>query len=1757
MLVNRKTSFRENLPLSDYGPDENLNDNADIDWVNKDWVRWLLRGCALVSVMSVSMNTPATFQYVPALEYLTFVLDLVVTFLFTAEMIAKIHIRGILKGDVPYLKDRWCQFDCFMVICLWASVILQVFELTRVVQSYSYWSILRCMRPLILIRVFRVFLKFSLPKNRINSIFKRSYQQIYNVTIFFLFFMSLYGILGVQFFGELKFHCVRDNVTNTSEITVYDLAIPDTYCSPNDQPGYHCPAPMKCMSIDIPKNNRGFNGFDELPTSFFTVYEAASQEGWVFLMYRAMDSLESGVAIVYFISLIFLLAWLVKNIFIAVIIESFAEIRVQFQQMWGSRGTDTDSDSSQVIQQEGSTWRMVIQDENKPQGLAPPIFQQILRSSAFHAIILLMVLASAIAEASLSFDHETKDPNNTMDLFYYIEVFFTLLFDLEAVFKIWCLGLRGYWRRSLHKFELCLVIGTSLHIIPGWYRTELTYFQVLRVVRLIKASPMLEDFCYKIFGPGKKLGSIVLFTISLLIIASSISLQLFCSIRDFDNFETFPRAFMSMFQIQTQKGWIDVMHITMWRTGEKIAPLVAIYFIFYHLFTTLIVISLFVAVILDNLELDEDIKQLKQLKATEQSADESESLPFRLKIFERFPNRPQMVKIHKLSGDFNVAEIRESFMRQFSTPQLDLIMDTDDSGEEGQSFLKCPPVSLVKSPTVGTRSGGHVEKQLAVAAVIRESNQHKLMGGGSGQMVNNGPKSLLSQQYHLRMDRRSMRGSRPGSLKLGHQKENGDITHLMMGAHGGSHYQSGAGGGISGIHRTDDFDLKMIQQRKQQAEIKRNQLQDDLRENHPFFDTPLFAVGRESPIRKVCQVIVNAKYNYMLRDPVTGKELHSGYKRILPLWVRKLFGLVTYLDWIMIMVTLMSCISMFFETPHRRLTNTPELKYAEYIFVFSMSLEMGLKIMAHGLFFTPKAVIKDVSGVLEVFIYIVSVIFLCWQPEKVPPLEGAHMLMILRCLRPLRIFILVPHMRKVVYELVRGFKEILLVSVLLIVLMFVFATFGVHLLGGKLARCNDASVIERSKCVGTFRSPMFVTRMKVKLGPNDTRPGFMVPRVWANPHNFNFDNIGNAMLALFEVLSLEGWLEVRDVIIERVRPMDSLYVHVFVFIGYMIGLTLFVGVVIANYSENKGTALLTVDQRRWMDLKGRIKLAQPQHTPPRPDSRGLTSFMYDITQHKMFGKLTVVLILANCLLLAVPWREDKPEAVFLATVSAIFTILFLFEVIMKMIALTPAGYWTSRRNRLDMFATLFGIIWIFIHFGVQFSQHHKEVHRMSYMMGSCVIILRFFTILGKHATLKMLFQTVMMSVFKSFFIITGMFFLMLFYAYTGVLLFGNVKYGYDLGRHANFKTTAHAIALLFRIVTGEDWNKIMHDCMVWKPFCTYREGNSFWETNCGNTMASRMFFFSFYVIITYIVLNLLVAIIMENFSLFYSNEEDALLSHSDIRQFQATWNIVDVNRKGVIPVNRVKYLLRLLKGRLEVDLEKEKLLFKHMCYELERMHNGGDVTFHDVISMLSNRSVDIRKSLQMEELLARQELEEAIEEEVAKQTIRNWLDKCLKRIRAKNHSNLISNLRAMNEPLFTVTELATSTADSSEESVREEPAGPAQPRARKKGTVELNPPNIHIEPAPPMSKSPNMRRYLTPQLSDASLREKERMGLKKKSSRLSSTGKTLGAGLSLGLLGDGVGDGNGESSCLTGHQVSSDVNSWWVEMMTNLEDKSQ
>lgn len=114
---------------------------------------------------------------------------------------------------------------------------------------------------------------------------------------------------------------------------------------------------------------------------------AASQEGWVYVLYDCLDTFPSYIAFFYFITLIFLLAWLVKvkflliqsnvrcrivhfllkriglvvlslymlysfriqNVFIAVITETFAEIRVQFSEMWQTREITADDSFTQVM----------------------------------------------------------------------------------------------------------------------------------------------------------------------------------------------------------------------------------------------------------------------------------------------------------------------------------------------------------------------------------------------------------------------------------------------------------------------------------------------------------------------------------------------------------------------------------------------------------------------------------------------------------------------------------------------------------------------------------------------------------------------------------------------------------------------------------------------------------------------------------------------------------------------------------------------------------------------------------------------------------------------------------------------------------------------------------------------------------------------------------------------------------------------------------------------------------------------------------------------------------------------------------------------------------------------------------------------------------------------------------------------------------------------------------------------------------------
>uniref|UniRef100_A0A7E4UYD6 Sodium leak channel NALCN n=1 Tax=Panagrellus redivivus TaxID=6233 RepID=A0A7E4UYD6_PANRE len=1546
----------------------------------------LLKMACIMSLVTVCLHTPRTLELFPFFKYPILFIDTIVTLTFTFEALVKTQHFGLFKEKTSYFRERWNRFDFILLLFHWISLLLYVYELTSIMVPklnlvyYQWLGFVRCIRPIIIVRLLRLLLKFKLPKERIQQLLKRMSAQVRNVTMFLVFFMTLYAIMGIQFFGRMEYHCVRPG-TDPRNATIHDIAVPDTMCSKKGGGGYECPDNMECMKLDLSAKAGGYYGmFNDFVHSVFTVYLAASEEGWVYVLYDCIDSLPSHVAFMYFGSLIFFLAWLVKNVFIAVITETFAEIRVQFSEMWTKTDVTLDDDFKQRIENTDDGWRLIRLDTD-PKHLSGRIkaLQRVLRSTAFQCVVVALVLANALINASFVYQHDATDEIRRR-MYYYIEVGFTILFNFESAVKIICYGFCAYWKRNIFKFEFILCLGSSLNVVRYLYdRNYFTYFQVFRLFRLIKASPMLEDFVYKIFSPGKKLGGLVIFTVTFVILASAVSLQLFCHVPRLHHFQTFPQAFMAMFQIITQEGWTDFVVEVLRMVDDSLVVVVAMYFVTYHLFVTLIVLSLFVAVILDNLEMDEELKKVKQLKAKEAITSMRTNLPWRLRIFERFPTRPQMVSLKRVESDFLAPKIRDSFTTNFVTDCELINCDPAELGNRKTILKSVEPILRKRANSITTRHVGHLTMKANISALIRSSvNQPQLTVQSS---IRHKPLPYYEQMA-----------------------ENGDISR-----------------GFDSSTRKDvkqgEIDIRALQRKQQLAEMTRTRIEKDMRENHPYFDRPLFAIGRDSKLRKFCQCIAHARYDPST-EKLNGKPTQRRYKQI-----HDLIGLMPYLDWAMVFVTTISLISMLFESPwpptgENLVMFNYYLQIPDYIFVLCMTFELFIKTIANGLFFTPDAVVRDIGGVMTLFIYATSVIFLILMPKEVGINSWSHILMICRAMRPLRIYTLVPHIRRVVVELFRGFKEILLVTILMIVVMFIFASFGVQCVGGRLAACNDHTIETRENCTGVFWQEIYVTRLELPgKHVSNVHPKILVPRVWHNPYNFNFDHVGSAMLSLFETLSYKGYNVVRDILWKREGPWAVIFIHIYVFIGCMIGLTLFVGVIIANYTENRGTALLTVDQRRWRDLKARLKMAQPLHVPPKPsESAYLRRRFYEWTMSKWFNKAFAFAIVLNTAMLFLPWNveeeDELPIILFIATtMSAIINILFFVEVIFKMIAFTVSGFWQSRRNRIDLLITGLGIFWIITHFFVAMPASvvggEARLKKFTYSFGYIVVILRFFTIAGRNTTLKMLMLTIMMSMFKSFFIIMAMILLVLFYAYTGVILFGMVKYGQASSKHVNFRTGQEALVVLFRSVTGEDWNDIMHSVQTDPPNCYWREGMNFWETDCGNYYGAIIYFCSFYLIITYIVRNLLVAIIMENFSLFYSSEEDALLSYADIRNFQLVWNMVDIEQKGIIPIGRVKFLLRLLKGRLEVDPNKDRLLFKHMCYEMERLHNGDDVSFHDVLYMLSYRSVDIRKSLQLEELLQREELEYIIEEEVAKQTIKMWLEYCLRKIRAPHKESIV------------------------------------------------------------------------------------------------------------------------------------------------------
>ncbi|KAK4699999.1 hypothetical protein P7C70_g6253, partial [Phenoliferia sp. Uapishka_3] len=267
-------------------------------------------------------------------------------------------------------------------------------------------------------------------------------------------------------------------------------------------------------------------------------------------------------------------------------------------------------------------------------------------------------------------------------------------------------------------------------------------------------------------------------------------------------------------------------------------------------------------------------------------------------------------------------------------------------------------------------------------------------------------------------------------------------------------------------------------------------------------------------------------------------------------------------------------------------------------------VEFLIKVIADGFVFSPNAYILSVWNALDFFVLvtlIINVVTALVSPSGISRFTRA-----LKAFRALRLVGLSPQIRRTFYNvLIVGAGRILDASLLAILYIIPFAVWGLNIFNGRLYFCNDSSVATKAECAGEFLTT--VTSISDASSNVTDNWNYLAPRIWTNPYVWTFDTFRGSLLILFEIISLEGWVSVMESVMQitgldrqpqlEASQWNALFLVIYNLIGAVFILTLFVSVIIENFTRRSGTSLLTTEQRQWIDLRKLILRQRPAKRP--------------------------------------------------------------------------------------------------------------------------------------------------------------------------------------------------------------------------------------------------------------------------------------------------------------------------------------------------------------------------------------------------------------------------------------------------------------------------------------------------------------------------------------------------------------------------------
>ncbi|XP_005150082.2 sodium channel protein type 5 subunit alpha-like isoform X2 [Melopsittacus undulatus] len=564
------------------------------------------------------------------------------------------------------------------------------------------------------------------------------------------------------------------------------------------------------------------------------------------------------------------------------------------------------------------------------------------------------------------------------------------------------------------------------------------------------------------------------------------------------------------------------------------------------------------------------------------------------------------------------------------------------------------------------------------------------------------------------------------------------------------------------------------------------------------------------------------------------------------------------------------------------------LEYADKIFTYIFVLEMLLKWVAYGF----KKYFTNAWCWLDFLIVDVSLISLIANTLGYSEMGPIKSLRTLRALRPLRALSRFEGMRVVVNALVGAIPSIMNVLLVCLIFWLIFSIMGVNLFAGKFGKCInktegdmplDSKIINNmSDCIlynvsGTF----YWTKVKV-----------------------NFDNVGAGYLALLQVATFKGWMDIMYAAVDSRECEEQpewecnlymyLYFVIFIIFGSFFTLNLFIGVIIDNFNQQKKKIsgqdiFMTEEQKKYYNAMKKLGSKKPQKPIPRPLNK-YQGFIFDVVSKQAFDVSIMILICLNMVTMMVETDDQSQEKVnILHKINMLFVAIFTGECIIKMLALRHY-YFTNGWNIFDFVVVILSIVGTVLSDIIQkyfFSPTLFRVIRLA-RIGRILRLIR-----GAKGIRTLLFA-LMMSLPALFNIGLLLFLVMFIYAIFGMANFAYVKKEHGIDDMFNFQTFANSMLCLFQITTSAGWDGLLNPILnTGPPHCDPNLPNANGSKgDCGSPAVGILFFVTYIIISFLIVVNMYIAIILENFSVA-TEESTEPLSEDDFDMFYEIWEKFD------------------------------------------------------------------------------------------------------------------------------------------------------------------------------------------------------------------------------------------------------------------------